>query len=233
VFPYLKKRVKVVSKREIVLTPIETAVELIENRCNALLTEINSLPPSTKTLQNVLQGSVLAQVNAGPIHICEVFLGNADNHPKNFVEKLQEAIHKFVVLCGRAVELNGSLIKDDQIEFQMKLEQGYHEIKRHILAKWGDHPSMQKVTSSMMLLSGSLSMSTSSSPMSRSTLRAPLTLRSSKKDQQPEKTESSVGSTTSKGAESPSEERKSKRLSLTLKKTNTLKNSKELDTSGD
>lgn len=48
------------------LTPIENAIEVIDGRCQFLLTEINCLPPSPKSLQNVLQGSVLAREFSWP-----------------------------------------------------------------------------------------------------------------------------------------------------------------------
>lgn len=46
-------------------------------------------------------------------------------------------MNKFINLCGRAVELNNSLIKEDQLEFQLKLDQGYHEIKQTLTKKYG------------------------------------------------------------------------------------------------
>eukprot|EP01114_Cavostelium_apophysatum_P014035 TRINITY_DN3531_c0_g1_i2.p1 TRINITY_DN3531_c0_g1~~TRINITY_DN3531_c0_g1_i2.p1 ORF type:complete len:2047 (-),score=557.52 TRINITY_DN3531_c0_g1_i2:8-6148(-) len=137
-FPYLKKRFAVTDKREIILSPIEVATELIVSRCNALRTELNCIPPNLKTLQIVLQGSVLAQVNAGPIRICEVFLGRPNTYPKEHLEQLRESIHQFVTLCGRAVELNGSLIKDDQLEFQLTLEQGFQDIKLQLQKRFGE-----------------------------------------------------------------------------------------------
>jgi len=81
-FPYIKKRLKVVSKKRIILSPIQNALEIIESRNTALLTELNCNPPNIKTLQNVLQGSVLARVNQGPIKITEVFIGTGKYPPE-------------------------------------------------------------------------------------------------------------------------------------------------------
>ncbi len=85
------------------LTPIENAIELIDSRNTALLNELNCTPPNIKTLQNVLQGSVLAQVNAGPVRISEVFLGNASKYADKDIKRLRESIHNFVILCARLV----------------------------------------------------------------------------------------------------------------------------------
>lgn len=76
------------------------------------------------------------------------------------IDRLRESVNKFVVLCGKAVELNGSLIKEDQQEFQLRLEQGiwiiivvasliyllflgYHNIKQIITQKFGGQPKLQ------------------------------------------------------------------------------------------
>lgn len=75
-------------------------------------------------------------MNVGPIKISEVFIGNADKYDKEDIKKLRESIHNFLILCGRAVELNGKLIKEDQQEFQNSLEQGYKEIKQQMLGKY-------------------------------------------------------------------------------------------------
>lgn len=71
-FPYVKKRLAIINKQEVFafkfiflpneqinLTPIENSIETIEMRCDQLLSEMRTNPPNTKTLQNVLQGSLL------------------------------------------------------------------------------------------------------------------------------------------------------------------------------
>jgi len=89
----------------------------------------------------VLQGSVLAQVNAGPLAICETFLGHAPKYPVNHIAKLRETVDAFLDICGKAIELNGALIQQDQMEFQFKLEQGYQNLKGQISRKYGARSS--------------------------------------------------------------------------------------------
>ena len=62
-FPYVIKRLKVIEKTEKVLSPIQTSTELIEGRCRLLQNELNQHPPNSKTLQIVLQGSVLLRTS--------------------------------------------------------------------------------------------------------------------------------------------------------------------------
>ena len=58
-FPFVIKRLRVISQTSEILSPIQTAIELIEDRCRVTLQEVESIPPNSKTLQIILQGSVL------------------------------------------------------------------------------------------------------------------------------------------------------------------------------
>eukprot|EP01099_Mayorella_cantabrigiensis_P008200 TRINITY_DN758_c0_g1_i1.p1 TRINITY_DN758_c0_g1~~TRINITY_DN758_c0_g1_i1.p1 ORF type:complete len:335 (+),score=72.07 TRINITY_DN758_c0_g1_i1:173-1177(+) len=132
-FPYVQKRLIVESKEETMLSPIETGTELMVNRIQALEVELNSPSPNTKTLQIVLQGSVLLQVNAGPMGIFNTFLGaKRDQFDKQHVKVLRDKMMEFVELCGEAVFLNSTLIGPDQKEFQARLEEGFEQLKANI-----------------------------------------------------------------------------------------------------
>lgn len=58
-FPFVIKRLPVVSLTEEKLSPIQTSLETLEDRCRLTLQEVDARPPNSKTLQIVLQGSVL------------------------------------------------------------------------------------------------------------------------------------------------------------------------------
>lgn len=58
-YPFVLKRLRVVKEVAEVLSPIQTSTEIIEERCRATQQEISAIPPNPKTLQIVLQGSVL------------------------------------------------------------------------------------------------------------------------------------------------------------------------------
>lgn len=58
-FPYMLKRSVVASKREIVLSPIENAIESMEKRNATMMAELKTDPPNKKVLQGLLHGSIL------------------------------------------------------------------------------------------------------------------------------------------------------------------------------
>lgn len=61
-FPYVKKRILVAGKKEIILQPLQNAIEQIDFRTKALRRELHLSPPNPKTLQIQLQGSVLPRL---------------------------------------------------------------------------------------------------------------------------------------------------------------------------
>lgn len=63
-FPYVKKRLPVSAEEQIILTPIENAIELIESRAEKFRAEVTAETPTTKQLQMMLSGTVRLQVNA-------------------------------------------------------------------------------------------------------------------------------------------------------------------------
>jgi len=132
-FPYLKKRSIVVKKSRIELTPIETAREVIEKKNNSLKAELALATPNVKALQLGLQGSLLLQVNSGPLEICRIFLGdNMTKYNKQHVEALINTMNEFVAVLGRALEKNQELITSDQLVVQKSLQEGYRTLKLEV-----------------------------------------------------------------------------------------------------
>lgn len=125
-YPYVKKRLKVVSKDIIELSPIQNSLELLTNRTRALQRELQQ--PNAKSLQNVLQGSVRLQVHGGLQEICKTFLDNKEKYDIESVEKLKLAIQEFVDTCSEALSANRKLINSSQLTFHEELEEGLKEI---------------------------------------------------------------------------------------------------------
>jgi len=132
-FPYLRKTAEIISKEEIVMTPIETAFEQIERKTVSTKAELSLADPNIKTLQMCLQGSLLLQVNVGPLEICRVFLGdNMTKYEKKHVEILSIAMNQFVKVLGQALEVNQSIIKSDQLVLQRELDSSLNYLKSEI-----------------------------------------------------------------------------------------------------
>ncbi|XP_030894331.1 dedicator of cytokinesis protein 8, partial [Leptonychotes weddellii] len=133
-FPYVKTRISVIQKEEFVLTPIEVAIEDMKKKTLQLAVAINQEPPDAKMLQMVLQGSVGATVNQGPLEVAQVFLAEIPADPKLYRHhnKLRLCFKEFIMRCGEAVEKNKRLITADQREYQQELKKNYHKLKENL-----------------------------------------------------------------------------------------------------
>uniref|UniRef100_A0A452V1Z9 Dedicator of cytokinesis 8 n=1 Tax=Ursus maritimus TaxID=29073 RepID=A0A452V1Z9_URSMA len=133
-FPYIKTRISVIQKEEFVLTPIEVAIEDMKKKTLQLAVAIHQEPPDAKMLQMVLQGSVGATVNQGPLEVAQVFLAEIPADPKLYRHhnKLRLCFKEFIMRCGEAVEKNKRLITADQREYQQELKKNYHKLKANL-----------------------------------------------------------------------------------------------------
>jgi hypothetical protein len=142
-FPYLTTRSLVKDKTVREITPIEGALESIQGRADTLLEEAAHDPPDPKTLQRVLQGSVLLQVNAGPLAIAKCFLSK--DAIKRYSSKtdapvraaLEDAFVDFLRGARACLRVNEQLVEADQEQFQLQLEAGYNSV-REALAEFID-----------------------------------------------------------------------------------------------
>jgi len=130
-YPGLTRRQKIYEEFEQTLGPIDCAIDLLDNRIELIKLELQLRPPNTKTLQIVLQGSIMLHVNVGPKAIMQAFLGSnqEDTDPKK-ISILRDKLTEFIRKCEFALKLNSKLITDDQREYQKALEEHFHEFKK-------------------------------------------------------------------------------------------------------
>lgn len=133
-FPYIKTRINVIQKEEFILTPIEVCIEDMQKKTLELAVATNQEPPDAKMLQMVLQGSVGATVNQGPLEVAQVFLAEIPADPKLYRHhnKLRLCFKEFIMRCGEAVEKNKRLIIFEQKEYQQELKKNYNRLKENL-----------------------------------------------------------------------------------------------------
>ncbi|XP_074859911.1 dedicator of cytokinesis protein 10 isoform X1 [Carettochelys insculpta] len=135
-FPYVKKRIQVISHTSTDLNPIEVAIDEMSKK----VTELNQLCTMEEVdmirLQLKLQGSVSVKVNAGPMAYARAFLEetNAKKYPDNQVKLLKEIFRQFAEACGHALEVNKRLIKEDQLEYQEEMMSHYKDMLSELSA---------------------------------------------------------------------------------------------------
>jgi len=140
-FPYINSRIELTETEEIILTPLESAIDLIQDRIAKFIAALNvesHHDVRINQLQQLLQGSVVPMVNEGPLKICETYLkkGEREKHPETKISELEEAMKEFIKLCGFGVKLVNQVIELRQLseyeQFQTMIEKHY-EIMREKL----------------------------------------------------------------------------------------------------
>ncbi|XP_060619527.2 dedicator of cytokinesis protein 6 isoform X1 [Anolis sagrei] len=130
-FPYIKTRINVIHKEEIILIPIEVAIEDMQKKTQELAFATHQDPPDGKMLQMVLQGCVGTIVNQGPLEVAQVFLAEIPDDPKLYRHhnKLRLCFKDFTKRCEDALRKSKTLIGPDQREFLRELERNYQRLK--------------------------------------------------------------------------------------------------------
>ncbi|RUS77352.1 hypothetical protein EGW08_014889 [Elysia chlorotica] len=141
-FPFVKKRIEVKEggHREIVLTPIEVAIDEMQIKVADLKEAINSPVPDMKRLHLKLQGAVSAQVNAGPLAYAEAFLNpeTISKYPSDKSDRLKAVFREFVATCKDALDLNAKLISTQLKEYHESLKAGFMEIAERLSVLLGE-----------------------------------------------------------------------------------------------
>ncbi|XP_035698985.1 dedicator of cytokinesis protein 7-like isoform X3 [Branchiostoma floridae] len=134
-FPYVKTRVSVIYRVEIVLTPVEVAIEDIQKKTKELFLATTQDPADPKMLQMVLQGCIGTTVNQGPLEVATAFLTDLpdDLSLAKHYNKLRLCFKDFSKKCSDALKKNRSLIGPDQKEYQHELERNYRRFVERLM----------------------------------------------------------------------------------------------------
>uniref|UniRef100_A0A671PLG4 Dedicator of cytokinesis protein 8-like n=1 Tax=Sinocyclocheilus anshuiensis TaxID=1608454 RepID=A0A671PLG4_9TELE len=132
-FPYIKTRINVIQKEE-VMTIQRTPPTPMSKKTRELAEATHREKPDAVMLQMVLQGSVTATVNQGPLEVAQVFLNEIPADPKLFRHhnKLRLCFKEFILRCGQAVEKNKLLITPDQKEYQQEMKKNYNKLRENL-----------------------------------------------------------------------------------------------------
>uniref|UniRef100_A0A803Y377 DOCKER domain-containing protein n=1 Tax=Meleagris gallopavo TaxID=9103 RepID=A0A803Y377_MELGA len=156
-FPYVKKRIQVISQTSTELNPIEVAIDEMSKK----VSELNQLCTMEEVdmirLQLKLQGSVSVKVNAGPMAYARAFLEetNAKRYPDNQVKLLKEIFRQFAEACGHALDVNERLIKEDQFEYQGEMKSHYRDMLSELSAVMNEQVSLSAFNDTMPYSSSS------------------------------------------------------------------------------
>jgi len=149
-FPYITNRISVVSCVETLLSPIECAIEHLQQRVDQFKKELSCPTIRKNNLQSLLTGTLATTVNVGPMKFCDVFLNKSDYEPQ-FQQKLKEVMAQMLVISEVGLKENAKIISKEQLLFQAMLESKYQEISKMFKENYGVGIDWQKITQEMIL----------------------------------------------------------------------------------
>lgn len=129
------------------LSPIEVAIEDVQNKVNQLTEACSALKIDVKYLQMVLQGCIGATVNKGPMQIAKVFLepvAQGLTAPTKQHNKLRIAFKNFVRKSQEALKQNEKLIMADQEDYQSELMKNFEDISHKLTFLISPHQNSTK-----------------------------------------------------------------------------------------
>jgi len=129
-FPNIQHRIKVVSKEIVVLEPVDYAINLLQSKVEALEKVLSGDHISPNTLQLMLQGAILTQVNAGPLAIAETFC--TKKYSKELKTNIISLLQKLENLLYKAINLNSKYITEEQHKFQNAIIEGFKKFSAKI-----------------------------------------------------------------------------------------------------
>ena len=79
-------------------------------------------------------------MNAGPLAYAHAFLDKSvlASHPHKHIEMLQQVYREFIGCCGKALEQNDQLIKEDQRMYQEDMKEKYAQLRTQLAKYIGD-----------------------------------------------------------------------------------------------
>eukprot|EP00027_Filamoeba_sp_ATCC50430_P006902 CAMPEP_0168562256 /NCGR_PEP_ID=MMETSP0413-20121227/12026_1 /TAXON_ID=136452 /ORGANISM="Filamoeba nolandi, Strain NC-AS-23-1" /LENGTH=1688 /DNA_ID=CAMNT_0008593671 /DNA_START=186 /DNA_END=5252 /DNA_ORIENTATION=+ len=147
-FPYLNNRIEVAQSRDIVLSPIECAVEAMQQRAAQFRSEVYCTPVRKNNLQALLTGTLATTVNVGPLRFCEVFIGNA-NYSSDLQDKLRDAMAEVLLLSKAALQINERIIGPEQLPFQAMLEDKFQSTMQIFKTKFAGNVNWTRIASTI------------------------------------------------------------------------------------
>eukprot|EP01155_Anaeramoeba_flamelloides_P018180 Anaeramoba_flamelloidesa569396_161.p1 GENE.a569396_161~~a569396_161.p1 ORF type:complete len:698 (+),score=204.63 a569396_161:169-2262(+) len=138
-FPYMKTRLKVINKEIIDFSPIQVAIEDIKKKNLQFEIEFNKFEPRINTLQSILLGTLLTQVNVGPLEYVKAFLKRPKDFNSLHLKELQATFSQFIYWIHKAMNLHSYKVGNVQSELQEKLEEAFIAFKNKVIPWIGEH----------------------------------------------------------------------------------------------
>lgn len=135
-FPYVKNRLTVVRREEIVLTPIEAATEDLDDKTREISKVLRAPVIDPKRLTPLLQGVCLVMVGVGPAEgICKAFFDPAvvGNWPAKHLLRLQDAFQEFLAVVHTGLGKHEHVIDPSMRPMHDEMVNGFAKLQLTVM----------------------------------------------------------------------------------------------------
>uniref|UniRef100_A0A0K0EU67 Dedicator of cytokinesis protein n=1 Tax=Strongyloides venezuelensis TaxID=75913 RepID=A0A0K0EU67_STRVS len=159
-FPNMKRRQKIIGKKEQVLNPLEVACESLLKKADQIRKVLKAAKEASnhggmqldtydksfldkldlKGLQLLLQGAVQATVNAGPLAYGEAFstIIQKQRYGEDEINRLIKAFKQLLHQCSEALRVNEVAVSSDQVEYHMMLKSSFEVLQERLNEYFGE-----------------------------------------------------------------------------------------------
>lgn len=125
-FPSFCRRIAIVDTKQVILTPLQNALQLMEERVAAVQNAVNS--KNATVISGLLYGNLMTTISEGPEAVAEGFLGDKAERGEE-TERLRGLVKKFVELTAVALNTHESLMSADMEEWQATARKRFEALK--------------------------------------------------------------------------------------------------------
>uniref|UniRef100_A0A0N4ZQ61 PH domain-containing protein n=1 Tax=Parastrongyloides trichosuri TaxID=131310 RepID=A0A0N4ZQ61_PARTI len=166
-FPNMKRRQRIIGKKEQILNPLEVACESLLKKANQIRKVLRVAKEAShhggmhldtfdksfldkldlKGLQLLLQGAVQATVNAGPLAYGEGFSTTIQKqrYGEEGINRLIKAFKQLLYQCNEALRVNEVAVPPDQVEYHLMLKSSFEVLQERLNEYFGE--SKMKISS--------------------------------------------------------------------------------------
>ncbi|CEF61886.1 Dedicator of cytokinesis C-terminal domain and DHR-1 domain and DHR-2 domain-containing protein [Strongyloides ratti] len=159
-FPNMKRRQKIIGKKEQILNPLEVACESLLKKADQIRKVLKTAKEASnhcgmhldtydksfldkldlKGLQLLLQGAVQATVNSGPLAYGEAFstVIQKQRYGEDEINRLIKAFKQLLYQCNEALKVNEVAVSSDQVEYHLMLKSSFEMLQERLNEYFGE-----------------------------------------------------------------------------------------------
>ncbi len=114
-FPSFARRIEIVNTRNVILSPLQNALQLMQERVTAVRDAVKS--NNATVISGLLYGNLMTTISEGPEAIAEGFLSDKANRSEE-TAKLEALVADFIQFTEQALEVHEGLMSSEMRDWQ-------------------------------------------------------------------------------------------------------------------